>query len=428
MSKLIIGTNGFIYKTGRKGEQLAQRFASEFGSEFNLVASGNGWLGWQNKNYDWSEMGKFYQGLNLYVSTSLIEGLGYGVLEALACGIPVVIPKGVGVYDELGYATGIFRYDKGDYDSMVVAIEAAIQAIKANLIEPLELQKAVKPFMSQAWVDTHLKAFEDLLYNSKNYTQNSSINPDLNGLAGVYYVAYGQPAKECFKRALKSVRQFLPEVEVCLVSDEKIKTDEDYIWIEYPDNDIGARGNKTLIYQLAPKEWEFVLYLDSDTEVISSDVVFLFDLLRDGWELVFCTNPSSYALVKDMYRPDNQDEMDNLLEQLGTGDLLQYNGGVFAFRRCANAEKILNAWNKEWFKFGKRDQAALDRVLYANPVKIYTLGIEWNTVTRYYKPDRSAGILHFPMTARRWAGRINGRLDGSEAWGSVHPDNKVKKK
>ena len=49
-------------------------------------------------------------------------------------------------------------------------------------------------------------------------------------------------------------------------------------FIEYPDNDIGARNNKTLIYKLAPSEWEYILYLDADTEVVSSDVTFLFDI------------------------------------------------------------------------------------------------------------------------------------------------------
>lgn len=421
MTKLTLGTSGFVYKTNRKGENLAYQLSqSELGQSLNLVASGHGWQGFKTNLYDWNEIQNFYKSLDMYLSTSIVEGLGYGVLEALACGIPVIIPKDVGIYDELGYCAGIFRYIKGDYASMVTAIELAIIAVKEGNISNVQLTKIANRFTSEAWVNDHLNAFEELLYTVTK-SQNKG---NVSGSMGIYYVAYGQPALECFKRALKAVRTHLGDIPVCLVSDKYLETEHDYIFIEYPDNDIGARGNKTLIYELAPKEWEYILYLDSDTEIISPDAIFLFDLLKDGWELVFCTNPSDYALVKEMHRPDNQDEMQELIELLGTDDLLQYNGGVFAFRRCENAKRILNGWNQEWMKYKKRDQAALDRILYANPIRLYTLGVEWNTVTRYYKAERSAGILHFPMTARRWHGRIEGKLDSSEAWAAVHPESK----
>lgn len=424
-TKLTLGTSGFVYKTARKGEHLAYQLSqSELGQSLNLVASGHGWQGFKTKLYDWSEIQNFYKSLDMYLSTSSVEGLGYGVLEALACGVPVIIPKDVGIYDELVYGTGIFRYNKGDFEDMCQAIQLCIQMLNSGFFEydsgKEKLRASVKRFTSEAWTNDHLNAFEELLYTVPE-SQNKG---NLNGSMGIYYVAYGQPALECFKRALKAVRTHLGDIPVCLVSDKYLETEHDYIFIEYPDNDIGARGNKTLIYELAPKEWEYILYLDSDTEIISPDAIFLFDLLKDGWELVFCTNPSDYALIKEMHRPDNQEEMQELIELLGTDDLLQYNGGVFSFRRCENAKRILNGWNQEWMKYKKRDQAALDRSLYANPIRLYTLGVEFNTVTRYYKAERSAGILHFPMTARRWHGRIEGKLDSSEAWAAVHPESK----
>jgi hypothetical protein len=73
----------------------------------------------------------------------------------------------------------------------------------------------------------------------------------------------------------------------------------------------------------------------------------------------------------------------------------------------------------EWNRHGKRDQAALLRALWRVPVRLAVLGNEWNTVTRYYEPEMSAGILHHPMTARRWEGVIHGRLDSTEAWRMV---------
>jgi len=127
-----------------------------------------------------------------------------------------------------------------------------------------------------------------------------------------------------------------------------------------------------------------------------------------------------------MSRPDNQEEITELIELLGTGDLVQLNGGVFGFRRNELTQNLFNGWHKEWDKFGKRDQAALDRVLYNSPVRLYTLGVEWNTVTRYYEPDRTAGILHHPLKARRWQGRIDGRLDNNETWATLHPERNQK--
>jgi hypothetical protein len=106
---------------------------------------------------------------------------------------------------------------------------------------------------------------------------------------------------------------------------------------------------------------------------------------------------------------------------MGTDELLQLNGGVFAFRRNERMAAVMRGWHDEWQRWGKRDQAALDRVLYSTPVRVYVLGNEWNTITRYVNAERTAGVLHYPMTARRWRGRIEGRLDGSEAWAAVHP-------
>lgn len=165
------------------------------------------------------------------------------------------------------------------------------------------------------------------------------------------------------------------------------------------------------------------MYLDADTE-ITADISFLFDLLADGWEALFCVNPAKYALVREMNRPDNKEETKKTIDLLGSDEILQLNGGVFGFRRNENTARFMRAWHQEWAKYGARDQGALTRVLYTQPIRVYVLGNEWNTVTRYIPPERTAGILHYPMQARRWKGRINGRLDGTEAWAAVHPGNK----
>ena len=93
--KPVIGTSGFVYPGGRKGERLFDRLVSDF-TDCDFEAAGQGWFNVPVKHYFWDRMQEFYQHLDIYVCTSSIEGIGYGPLEAMACGIPVVIPRGVG--------------------------------------------------------------------------------------------------------------------------------------------------------------------------------------------------------------------------------------------------------------------------------------------------------------------------------------------
>lgn len=460
--KLRLGVSGFTYKGGRKGENLFEKLTnSELSKILEFHASGSGWKGdFKHHKLKWDEMESYYRSLDMFLCTSLIEGIPCPPLEAMACGVPVIIPKNVGLLDELPDIHNIYRYKAGNYLDMLDAISKCIFDVQTGNINKQELRESVEKYHLNQWITDHTSVFENFLYNvSKDdeygfidgiglvkqnehpdwvfvdgeavdyntpVTQMKATSSDFQPTMGIYTVAYGKPAKSCFLRLLTSIRKHLGDLPVCMVSDTPLETELDYIYVEYPDNDIGARNNKTLIYDLAPKEWDYVLYLDSDTEIISEDALFLFDLLHDGFELVFCINPTNYILVSDMSRPDNQEEITELVEMLGTGNLVQLNGGVFAFRRNETTKEFFTKWNQEWNKYGKRDQAALDRVLYSMPVKLYTLGVEWNTVTRYYDRERSAAILHHPLEARRWSGRIDGRLDSGEAWASVHPERNQK--
>lgn len=405
-----VGTGGFVYPGGRKGEALIARLMqSPLGKRIDLIASGKGWP-CETKLVEWSKMPAFYQSLDVYVCTSLIEGIGYGPLEAMACGIPVVIPREVGVFDELPDLQNVFRYERGDYESMELALSEALD----EPVNRLSLRGAAERFTDEAWMSAHTQAIEGLLMNVPPIPADL---PDWQGKSGVFYVAYGKQARECAQRAMVALRDRMPGLPICLVSDQAIGLED--VFVQHPDTDVGARSVKTQIYDLAPAEWEYVLYLDADTEVVE-DIGFLFQLLQDGWEFVICTNPAQYVLAREMRRPDNLDEMEETIAQLGTDEILQYNGGVFAFRRNDRTAHLIRSWYDEWNRYGKRDQAALDRALYAQPVRVYTLGKAFNCITRYDKTDGCA-ILHYPMTARRWKGRLNGRLDSDESWAALHP-------
>lgn len=405
-----VGVSGWVYPGGRKGEDLLKRLAaSELGAKLKLVASGQGWPV-PTSHYQPEDLPGFYQALDLFLCTSTIEGIPMPPLEALACGIPVVIPRGVGLLDELPDAQNIGRYTAGNFDEM----ESAIRYVLNQPINVPSLTAIAQRYTARAWGDDIRSALEQYLYHEPVPAEL----PGWHGNAGVYIVAYGDPARECAFRCMQSIRKYMPDIPIALASSAPLGIEDRHI--AAPDLDIGGRSVKTQIYDLAPESWQYVLYLDADTEMIA-DARHLFDLMASGWEFAICTNPAQYHLAREMRRPDNADEIDQTFAVLGTDEILQLNGGVFAFRRCERVRRFFARWHMEWQRWGARDQAALDRALYDEPVRLIVLGKDWNCIDRYDKPSDTTAIVHHPMTARRWRGRVNGRLDSSEAWGALHP-------
>jgi len=102
---------------------------------------------------------------------------------------------------------------------------------------------------------------------------------------------------------------------------------------------------------------------------------------------------------------------------------------VWAFRRCQRTKAFFKRWLAEWSVHKGRDQGAWMRAMYTEPLRIFWLGNEWNTLItakgEEYPPGRkgTAGILHFPMRGRRWRGQITAPqgLCDPEAWNKVIP-------
>lgn len=416
----VIGTSGFVYPGGRKGEHLISMLSNNVHSlGIDVRAIGAGWPIKNVRTIVWDKMAKWYQGLDIYLCASMIEGVGYGPLEALACGKQVVIPSRVGVFDDLPDVKGIWRYQAGDYDSMVSAIESAVEMI--SRVNPIGLRDSVAEYIPDNWAKSHIVAFDKLI----NPAPTKIAVSDVSDRCGVYYVAFGRPSRVMAKKAISSFKKHMPGIEVMLVSADPLNVGEDHFCYQ-EDKDIGGRIAKINVNRLAPNHWEYILYLDADTQIIA-DISFLYQVLVDGWELVICKNPGKYHEIAQMLRLDNADETEYTFKVLGGNCFLQLNGGVFGYRRTDNTARFFELWLQEWDRWGKRDQAALHRALYLNPLKTYVLGNEWNTIIRYDKqggyvydtPDMSAGILHFPTTARRWKGLIDGRLDSEVAWDAV---------
>lgn len=404
-----IGLSGMVYPGGRKGEHLVKQLVKTR-PDWEVVASGRGWP-CPCARYSPEGLGDFYRSLDVFVCTSLIEGIPLPPLEAMACGIPVVIPRGVGLLDELPDLQNVFRYERGNYEALELAIQQALdQPVNADSLVEVAGRYTVKQWCEDWYVSA---------VSLTNIDETPTDLPHWAHRSGVYYVAYGDPARDCAKRAIDSLHRWMPNLPAALASAKKLGSED--VAIRNDDEDIGGRSVKTKIYNLAPAEWDYVVYLDADTELVGR-IDFILDALVAGWELVICTNPAQYHLVKEMRRPDNKDEIDELIKLLGSDELLQLNGGVFGFRRCERVARFFDRWHTEWTRYGKRDQAALDRALYAEPLRVLTLCRDWNCVTRYDQPSETTAITHYPLTARRWRGVVRGRLDSREAWAALHPE------
>lgn len=143
--KLRVGVAGKVYKLSRKGERLVQRLVSS--GTYEVVGAGEGWP-CPTKFYPWARMQEFYQGLDAFLVTSEVEGGPVTIMEALACGIPVVAPQGVGFVDEFD----ILTYPCGDYSKMVECLS------RLGLGREMR-RKQVLARTEDAYARAHAKAF-----------------------------------------------------------------------------------------------------------------------------------------------------------------------------------------------------------------------------------------------------------------------------
>lgn len=438
-TKPVIGVSGWVYAGGRKGEKLVRQVVAAMGKHVEWRGAGKGWPV-PTQRYSWADLPDFYRSLDVYFCAATVEGVPMPPLEALACGVPVVIPGGVGMLDDLPERSGVFHYKADDLKDALAALEAAACRVA---IDYEGLRRIVAGYTPEAWRAAHADAFATLLADK---TAEGEGQPDAYGYVvpdlriepptgpcvlpplaprrpeqrtdrGVFVVAYGGPARECAHRLLTTLRQHMPEIPVALAADTPLDLGEHFL--AEARGDIGARSVKTRIYDLAPAEWEYVLYLDADTELVAP-VPFLFDALTDGWEFVICKNPGDFHTAKRMTRPDNVDECRETFALWGSDQMTQWNGGVFGFRRTPSTEAFFRDWYAEWQRYGKRDQAALLRALWAHPLRMLPLGNEWNLVPAYDPISKSAGIVHHVTEAREWGlGVIPQRGDSPEAFAAV---------
>lgn len=166
--KMVCGFSGYTYSNKRKGEDLvASVVNSSAGRKVAWKASGRGWPV-PTKRYPWSEMPAFYQSLDVLVITSRVEGVPMPPLEALSCGVSVVIPQKVGLLDELGDAPGVHRYKAGNVKDLNRAFKEALEM--RSSVDRYQLREITNPYTITTWCEQHRQAFEERFLWSEAYS------------------------------------------------------------------------------------------------------------------------------------------------------------------------------------------------------------------------------------------------------------------
>lgn len=156
----VIGLNGWAEKAPRKGAELVRELL-EMGWRDRATwrASGSGWPV-DTVSYQWRDLPKFYHSLDYFLCSSLEDAGPAGPCEALACGIPVIIPSGVGLCDELPECAGVYHYQRGDVADMSRALEQAMDDPRPRGL--WNLHELVSRYSRANWVEGHRVIFEML--------------------------------------------------------------------------------------------------------------------------------------------------------------------------------------------------------------------------------------------------------------------------
>lgn len=185
---------------------------------------------------------------------------------------------------------------------------------------------------------------------------------------GAVYVAYGENAQREAMMSIHTLRAQHPALPVAVIGDPVRGAD---LHIPFEQIDSGGRWAKVNLDRLTP--FDFTLYLDADTR-IRADLSAGFDLLRDGWDL--CITPSLMQENGAFWHVDAP-ERETTLDELGYTPV-QWQGGVFYFRRCDAFAALCDRWREEWQRWRGQDQAALARALAHTPLKLWALGRPYN--------------------------------------------------
>ena len=223
--EFIFCVSGVSYADCRKGEDLLEKLLKSrhmIGAQ--LIGSGREWP-FACRWYPWSDMATFYRSMHILLCTSQIEGVPMPPLEALAMGIPVIVPRGVGMMDELPDISGIWRFKPNSFRSLGYAIKRArAEFVK---VDRKALVNSVSDYTVENWANDFAARLNPspVTLESKLVTVLSTADTEArvpahnirrargNGWrkhAGMYCVAFGKPARKCAELPVSNSTHWRP--------------------------------------------------------------------------------------------------------------------------------------------------------------------------------------------------------------------------
>ena len=190
---------------------------------------------------------------------------------------------------------------------------------------------------------------------------------------GICYIAYGEAALREVRTAIRSLYKVGIDLPIALICNEPIMI-EKIQQVKFEDRSFGARRVKVLLDDLSP--FEQTLYLDVDTRVQSKDILKGFNVLDQGWDLVIAHSVNQGS---EVFAHIDQAERKATSEYLHNKMPIQLQAGVMWFRKSPEVLEFFDAWRMEWNKFKHHDQAALIRALQDSPIRVWLLGLDWNS-------------------------------------------------
>lgn len=185
----------------------------------------------------------------------------------------------------------------------------------------------------------------------------------------IVYVAYGKRAITEAGTSIDTLQRH-NRTNVSIICNENIKVGGAQV-IAYDNPGAGSRWAKLNLDLLV--EADIIGYLDADTR-IHGDLSPAFEIIESGWDMALVASANQGY---NIFNHIGIEERGTTLAELNAHPL-QYQCGVMFFNRHSCRE-LFAEWRRQWLRWQGQDQAAFTRALYANPVKVWLLGPDWNS-------------------------------------------------
>ena len=225
----------------------------------------------------------------------------------------------------------------------------------------------------------------------------------MNTSEGILYIAFGEAFRSEALLSISSVKEKMPGVKICLMTDEIPRGfHADGVQIKL----INPSHLRAKVDFIAESPFQKTIYLDSDT-LVERDISELFELL-DRFDVVAAHDWARKR--KSLSRKINE-----------YGDIpyafSEVNGGVFGWKSNAVSKRWIESWKELYYTYqlpGTRDQATLRISLWSSGVSLYILPPEFNLRGRrarahVRKQKRAMGKDH-----------LKPRVIHLHAWESIH--------